>query len=193
MKTLCVKQLPFLCMLALIGSITCQPCVADDKKPSSGDGISVVKDSDLQKARASFLALPEKERPVALLAAAGLINKKMGDWITARAYKTPVDRRTGAFILSKTMFQLSEMAFQLQMPGAMRCHAEEARTLERIAKGENIPEPRCRADAYVGTDKDLLAMSKKGRLTELLPTIDSWANTVIFYNIGVAHCSGYKI
>jgi hypothetical protein len=45
--------------------------------------------------------LPEKERPVALLAAAGLINKKMGDWITARAYKTPVDRRTGAFILSR--------------------------------------------------------------------------------------------
>lgn len=157
------------------------------------DGISVVKESDLQAAETAFLAIPIKERPAALLAASGLANKKFSEWISARSAKTPVDRVAAAFIVSKTMLQMSEMARLLDMPMAMNCHANEAVALELASKGEPLNEPICRKAAYAGIDKQMIELSKSGRLAELVPTINIWVNTIIFYNIGVAHRARYKI
>lgn len=176
--------------LVFVASI---PAHAADVGAGAGDGISVVKESDLLAVQTAFLAIPANERPAALLAAAGLTNKKFSEWISARALKDPIDKTTATFIMSKTMAQMSEMARRLEMPMVMNCHANEAAILERASKGEVMKEPVCRKDAYAGIDKQLIALSKSGRLSELLPTINNWVITVIFYNVGVAHRAGHKI
>lgn len=177
-------------LFVLLSVVISHAFSADELSPEEKRKLNIEFHSDMAASRIlklaaiekKFLALPTEQRDVALLATAGLVNTKIGEWGKKKIDAGEMTQRQFAYVFSNALSRLAILAQTVGLNAAVQCHFKEAKALAKMSESGQPESANCRVDVY---GPDVQARATKLEFTDSAPKIrvlaNEWATEAILY------------